>query len=390
MVFRSSSKLRKDSEATSFSSTNTWRQRHTGTPEVLVQQDALEARGRAVQNHRYRLEERDGAGEDSNTDTTGREDGTLTVTLTPTGVCARREHLQNDDLEEKKGRGEVMHTLTLHPEFKSHNGPGQLAFVSVSGWHHTEKDGERHRTAQTSTEGRPPYVNLPGPEHNPTLGPVAGNVTGRRGAHRNVEGTGGGSRSNVSGGGPAHIPMFLEEDPAPMFLEEALTPMFLEEALTPMFLEEALTPMFLEEALTPMSAEASVCASLSSVGMRWYLACSAPVMLPVVAAAGGGHPGQWDVHKVYERPARILMKRNGKCHGWSLGLLRCVASSTATVDIWVSNEGITLVHQMVPSRPTGCLSRDSDGADVSVPSSSSSSSSSPSSMGPLLGTWLLL
>lgn len=29
------------------------------------------------------------------------------------------------------------------------------------------------------------------------------------------------------------------------------------------------------------SAEASVWASLSSVGMRWYLACSAPVMLPV-------------------------------------------------------------------------------------------------------------
>lgn len=24
-----------------------------------------------------------------------------------------------------------MHTLTLHPEFNSHNGPGQLAFVSV-------------------------------------------------------------------------------------------------------------------------------------------------------------------------------------------------------------------------------------------------------------------
>ncbi|PWA18112.1 hypothetical protein CCH79_00004048 [Gambusia affinis] len=41
-----------------------------------------------------------------------------------------------------------------------------------------------------------------------------------------------------------------------------------------------------KEVSPPRSAEASVRASLSSVGMRWYLACSAPVMLPVRRSCG--------------------------------------------------------------------------------------------------------
>lgn len=39
--------------------------------------------------------------------------------------------------------------------------------------------------------GRLPDVNLPGPEHDPTLGRGAGNVTGQRGSDCNVEGTSG-------------------------------------------------------------------------------------------------------------------------------------------------------------------------------------------------------
>lgn len=50
-----------------------------------------------------------------------------------------------------------------------------------------------------------------------------------------------------------------------------------------------------------------------------------------------------------------LTKRKSKCHRGRLGLLRCVVSSVATGDIWASEEQITEVHQLAPSRPTGCL-----------------------------------
>ena len=59
--------------------------------------------------------------------------------------------------------------------------------------------------------------------------------------------------------------------------------------------------------------------------------------------------------QLYPSLDETLMKFNTKCHAWSLGLLRCAASSIATGDIWVSEERITRVHQIRPSRPTGCL-----------------------------------
>lgn len=49
------------------------------------------------------------------------------------------------------------------------------------------------------------------------------------------------------------------------------------------------------------------------------------------------------------------MKWKSKCHRGRLGLLRWVVSSIATGDIWVSEERITRVHQIMHSRPTGCL-----------------------------------
>lgn len=49
------------------------------------------------------------------------------------------------------------------------------------------------------------------------------------------------------------------------------------------------------------------------------------------------------------------MKWKSKCHRGRLGLLRWVVSSIATGDLWVSEERITGVHQIMPSRPTGCL-----------------------------------
>lgn len=57
-------------------------------------------------------------------------------------------------------------------------------------------------------------------------------------------------------------------------------------------------------------------------------------------------------------PTQIRTSQNGKvkCHLGRLGLVRCVVSSIATGDIWVSEELTpTLVHQIMPSRPSRCL-----------------------------------
>ena len=59
--------------------------------------------------------------------------------------------------------------------------------------------------------------------------------------------------------------------------------------------------------------------------------------------------------KLFPSPDKPLVKWNSKCHRWSLGLVRWVVSSIATGDIWVSEARITQVHQIMPSRPTGCL-----------------------------------
>lgn len=45
----------------------------------------------------------------------------------------------------------------------------------------------------------------------------------------------------------------------------------------------------------------------------------------------------------------FFKKEESKCHRWSLGCW------VATGDIWVSEDRITLVHLIMPSRLTGCL-----------------------------------
>lgn len=59
--------------------------------------------------------------------------------------------------------------------------------------------------------------------------------------------------------------------------------------------------------------------------------------------------------QLYPCSDSTLTKRKSKCHRGRLRLLRRVVSSIATGDKRASEEQITEVHQIAPSRPTGCL-----------------------------------